>query len=90
MPGRVREFRDWYVSTLGRMCGARCLCREPHWTEAAAVGSLSWIESLAKSVVIGHKQVIPLESAVAAAVGEEERSYALKLSPHQCRKLWQP
>ena len=32
MPGRVREFRDWYVSTLGRMCGARCLCREPHCT----------------------------------------------------------
>ncbi len=89
MPGRPDSFRNWYEATIQKMAGTGYLCREPHWTQATAVGSRSWIESLADKVVIGRRMIEALNSMPTESVGEEETSYALTLSTRQSSALWQ-
>ena len=43
----IAHFRQWHKRTLAELCREREPQREPHWTEAAAVGEKHWIASLA-------------------------------------------
>ena len=45
--GSQDSFRDWYLATLHQECCRGALVRQPHWTEAAAVGDKQWIQEVA-------------------------------------------
>jgi len=87
--GRVDRFRQWYVKTMDEMSSSGYLCREPCWTEATAVGSRDWVESLADSVISGRKQVVPIDSPEGVVREEDQPSYALNLSARQSHMLWE-
>ena len=88
MPGRTDGFRDWYERTMQEMLSGGYLCREPQWSEATAVGSRAWVESLAEHVVVGPRSIEAVPPSP-SHVGEEEASYALRLSARQSDLLWQ-
>ncbi|MCF7855645.1 MAG: transposase [Candidatus Pacebacteria bacterium] len=93
MPEQSAHFLEWYERTMQTMCESGYLCREPLWSEAAAVGSRAWIESLSGTVVTGRREIVPMgfgNSDVVPAVEEGAGSYALKLSPKRRQMLWRP
>jgi len=71
------------------LCLSGYLIREPVWTEAAAVGSREWVERLSQRVLVGRKSVVLMESRPDVGVGENETSYALRLSRRQADTMLQ-
>ena len=60
--------------------------REPMWSEAAAVGGQAWVEGVAERILVGRRAVGPVAAPPAAAVAEEEATYALRVS----RRAFEP
>ena len=61
--GDVDAFRGWYEGTLVELCDqvARgAVSREPHWSEAFAVGSRGWLRELAGGDAEVEEHIIPV------------------------------
>jgi len=78
------QFREWYGNTIdGGAGGAYCREREPHWTEASAVGSKQWIEKLGGRL---PQNSYAIES-VSEGVGEAPGTYVLRTSRRRRESL---
>ena len=44
------RFGAWYTATVDELVAQRRFAREPHWSEAPAVGSEQWVETLLPNV----------------------------------------
>lgn len=81
--GDLADFRSWYLRTLEWECAHRYDVREPYWSEAAAVGSEAWIQTLYANMPRswGRVGAIDLTDEVAGAeVAEEDAVYTLEMS----------
>ena len=80
--GSQEAFCDWYARTLGEECERGRRCREPHWTEAAAVGDREWVERLSERVPSSWRRVEPLalNEGPGAGVSEQAGTYTLRMS----------
>ena len=78
-------FFPWYTKTLDEALAHEYLVREPVWSEAAAVGSASWIEGLIGPCGRG---VVEALGAAPSWLGEELQVYSLRLSTRDGRDLW--
>ncbi len=75
------QFREWYEATVRLECARRGGVREPHWTEAAAVGGREWIAALASRLPVSWRTVEPVPpSAAEGTVAEAAGTYALHVS----------
>ena len=81
--GDYDGFVKWYLKTIDEKLKAADLSREPIWTEAAAVGELDWVESLAKRYGAGKSHVVTMRSEFhngANTAREARASYRIKVS----------
>jgi len=54
-------FRDWYGATLDELCLQKEWAREPHWTEAFAVGDRAWLRELTGGDSQAEKHIAPVD-----------------------------
>ena len=75
------QFKEWYEGTLRQECARRSWVREPHWTEAAAVGGREWIAALASRLPVSWRTVelVP-PSPTVGTIAEAAGTYVLHLS----------
>ena len=79
--GSQERSRDWYVHALEEECARGRRSREPHWTEAAAVGDQEWIEGLSARFPSSWRRVEPLALAEDpdGGISEQAGTYTLRM-----------
>ena len=78
-------FRGWYERTLTQLCLQDDLPREPHWSEAFAVGSRRWLAGLAGGDPQVEEHIRPLEGRP-----ETDQEAMCMLNPPRSiyRRIW--
>ena len=81
----VSAFRAWHEATLAELCLQSELPREPHWSQAFAVGSRPWLRQLAGGDPEAEEYIQPL----AGTPGSDQETTCV-LSPPQSvyLRLW--
>lgn len=77
MPRRITDFRTWYRQTIDQMSLSNNLYREEHWTNAVAVGSKAWLESISDTLSEADKSFGRVQNERNDIIKEDGGTYAL-------------
>ena len=81
------RFQAWYTATVEELLARRRFAREPHWSEALAVGSEQWVEALLPDVRNVRMERIS-EARAPGELGEAGTVYAAYAPKRSQEDFW--